>query len=111
MRCRYTDAKIVDVRHQGQPHGRRSIQRLLRTHLVRCEPLDALNDSQYFVHHVERLEAMAGVRIRTLQRLQRGRPGDVYRDNDAVAEVGVHPAAAADAPSTGASKLSRSRTT
>ena len=97
----------MDVRHHGQPHGRRSIQRLLRTHLVRCEPLDALADPRYFVRHVQRLEAMAGVRITTLRRLRRGRRrlGGVRRDE---ADAAADPSAPS---TTGAPQLSRSNTT
>jgi hypothetical protein len=92
----------VDVRHPAQPHDRHSIQRLLRTHLVRCEPLHALHDPQYFVRHVERLHAMAGRRLRTLHRL-RWMGVRVQSDED-----GEELEAAADPLS---ASLSRSRST
>jgi len=53
---RFSDFFIVKPINLQEPTGKPSIIHLLRTHVCRAEPLEAISDRQYFVRHVARLE-------------------------------------------------------
>jgi len=66
---RYSQAKIVDVRDKANPQKKYDIKHLMRTHVIRAEPLHSITEGTYFIERIRKLESDFAKQNKTLGRV------------------------------------------